>query len=389
MKNDEVSKPAFLRHSTFLVHYSIFPFWFRLVRAVDRKNCCFFLTFVDKTVIENYNKGMAEEQKLENEPVVPGGSDTWPGFLEEIRIKKYLSHDGLFRAAFENAELVESFTRENLPAEITKKLDFSSMEQDKDTFIDQHLTRCYADVLYYIHFKDKPAYLYFLYEHKSSEPDFPGLQLLKNMTFIWDKHLVKYKESKKLPPIIPMVVYHGEYAWKAGKNFISMFDMPASLEKYIPAFQYELYDISHMPEEKIKGEVKLRIILMALRYIFQPEIMSRLKNIFQLFRELSGKADFNRYLELLLIYLGSNIKNVKAGQLRDAVNEVLKEGGAMVNTIFQQIREESEEKKQIRIALNCLMKGMDVQTIAELTELPIERIESLKATLSQENTTHL
>ena len=84
---------------------------------------------------------MTEEKKSENEPVVPGGSDTWPGSLEEIRIKKYLSHDGLFRAAFENAKLVESFTRENLPAEITENLDFSTMEQDKDTLIDQHLTR--------------------------------------------------------------------------------------------------------------------------------------------------------------------------------------------------------------------------------------------------------
>jgi len=80
----------------------------------------------------------------------------------------------------------------------------------------------------------------------------------------------------------------------------------------------------------------------------------------------------------------------------------------MVNTIFQQIREEGieigeqrgeqrgekrgeqrgEEKSKIRMALNCLMKGMDVRTIAELTELPVERIESLKTTLSQENTTH-
>jgi hypothetical protein len=50
-----------------------------------------------------------------------------------------------------------------------------------------------------------------------------------------------------------------------------------SLEKYIPAFSYELYDVSHMPEEQIKGEVELRIVLMAFRYIFHPEIMSRLK----------------------------------------------------------------------------------------------------------------
>ena len=369
---------------------------------------------------------MSEEQKSDIKPVVPegSGSNTVPGDLEEISIKKYLTHDGLFRVAFENPALVESFTRENLPVEITENLDFSTMEQDKDTFIDQHLTRCYADVLYYTRFKDNPAYLYFLYEHKSSEPDFPGLQLLKNMTFIWDKHLVKYKETKKLPPIIPMVVYHGEYAWKAGTSFISMFDIPVILEKYIPAFQYELYDISHMPEEQIKGEVKLRIILMALRYIFQPEIMTRLKSIFQLFLELKNKdkTDFNRYLELLLIYLGSNLKNVKAGQLREAVDEVLEEGGAIVNTIFQQIKEEGkeigvkegkeigvkegkeigvkegieigeergmergEEKSKLRIALNCLMKGMDIRTIAQLTELPVERIESLKTTLKPENT---
>jgi predicted transposase/invertase (TIGR01784 family) len=350
---------------------------------------------------------MSEEQKSDLEPVVPegSGSNTGPGGLEEISIKKYLTHDGLFRVAFENPALVESFTRENLPAAITENLDFSTMEQDKDTFIDQHLTRCYADVLYYTRFKDNPAYLYFLYEHKSSEPDFPGLQLLKNMTFIWDKHLVKYKETKKLPPIIPMVVYHGEYAWKAGTSFISMFDIPVILEKYIPAFKYELYDISHMPEEQIKGEIKLRIILMALRYIFQPEIMTRLKSIFQLFLELKDKTDFNRYLELLLIYLGSNLKNVKAGQLRDAVDEVLEEGGAIVNTIFQQIREEGkeigvkegieigeekgmergEEKSKLRIALNCLMKGMDIKIIAQLTELPVERIESLKTTLRPVN----
>ena len=405
MKNDEVSKPAFLLHSTFLVHYSIFPFWFRLVRAVDRKNCCFFLTFVDKTVIENYNKGMAEEQKLENEPVVPGGSDTWPGFLEEIRIKKYLSHDGLFRVTFDNKSLAESFVRENLPAEITGDLDFSSMTQDKDTFIDQKLSRCFADVLYYIRFKNSPAYLYFLFEHKSYEPDFPALQLLKNMAYIWEKHVRENKGLEKLPPIIPLLIYHGEYPWKADTRFIAMFDKPAALEKYIPAFNYEIYDVSHMPEEQIiKGEVELRIVLTAFRYIFHPEIMSRLKNIFQLFRELPDKTEFDRYLKLLLIYLGSNIKDVKPEQIRDAVDKALEEGGVTMKTVFQQVREEGkeigvkegreigvkegEEKKSLRVALNCLIKGMDIETIAEITDLPVERIKLLKSAVQQENAAH-
>ena len=47
---------------------------------------------------------------------------------------------------------------------------------------------------------------------------------------------------------------------------------------------------------------------------------------------------------------------------------------------------EGEEKNKLRVALNFLMKGMDIRTIAGITELPVERIESLKTAVRQENT---
>ena len=39
---------------------------------------------------------------------------------------------------------------------------------------------------------------------------------------------------------------------------------------------------------------------------------------------------------------------------------------------------EGEEKEKWRFALSCIKKGLDIETIAELTDLPIERIELLK-----------
>ena len=171
-----------------------------------------------------------------------------------------------------------------------------------------------------------------------------------------------------------------------------------------------------MPEEEIKGDLELRIVFTAFRYIFHPDIMSRLKDIFQLFREIPDKNIFNQYLELLSIYLGSNIKDIEPEQLRDAVNEALVEGGAMMSTVFEQVlergkeigvkegeergkeigikegeergEERGEEKKSLRVALNCLIKGMDIQTIAEITDLPVERIERLKAAVQDENSAH-
>jgi predicted transposase YdaD len=140
---------------------------------------------------------MLEGKKNDNEPPVPEENNAGPGQQDEDRPIIHLSHDGLFKVAFDNKNLAESFARENLPAEITRDLDFSSMTQDKDTFIDQKLSRCFADVLYYIRFKNSPAYLYFLFEHKSYEPGFPAVQLLKNMTYIWRR----IKDLKSCRPL--------------------------------------------------------------------------------------------------------------------------------------------------------------------------------------------
>ena len=73
----------------------------------------------------------------------------------------------------------------------------------------------------------------------------------------------------------------------------------------------------------------------------------------------------------------------------------------MMSTVFQQIKEEGieigvmegeeigikkgEEKNKLKIAINCLIKGMDPFAIAEITELPIERIEALKAAIQKDN----
>ena len=108
-----------------------------------------------------------------------------------------------------------------------------------------------------------------------------------------------------------------------------------------------------------------------------------MKPIFQLFREFSDKIKFDEYLELLLTYLGSNLRDEKIDQLQEVVNEALEEGGAKMRTIMQEIldrgKKEGEKEFKLKLALTCIMKGMENREIVELTELDIEQIESLKA----------
>ena len=46
---------------------------------------------------------------------------------------------------------------------------------------------------------------------------------------------------------------------------------------------------------------------------------------------------------------------------------------------------EGDENAMWRFALSCIKKGIDLETIAELTDLPIERIELLKKVIQPES----
>jgi hypothetical protein len=46
------------------------------------------------------------------------------------------------------------------------------------------------------------------------------------------------------------------------------------------------------------------------------------------------------------------------------------------------------EDKEISVARNCLSMGMDIDVIAKITELPVERIIALKSTMQTGQASH-
>ena len=103
------------------------------------------------------------------------------------------------------------------------------------------------------------------------------------MVRIWELYLKQNKEAKYLPVIIPLVIYHGKPKWSLSERFISLFEEPADFEQYIPDFGFNLYDISHMPDEEIQGTPLLKIFLTTFKYIYSPELRDKLWDIFKLF----------------------------------------------------------------------------------------------------------
>jgi hypothetical protein len=108
-----------------------------------------------------------------------------------------------------------------------------------------------------------------------------------------------------LPPIIPLVIYHGTRSWSAGESFSHILPCEhEALRSYTPDFRFLLYDLSKYSDEEIRGEVLVRVSMLTLKYILRKDLREKLGSILQLWNELAGKRSGIDYLKVLLCYLG-------------------------------------------------------------------------------------
>src|SRR5699024_11938678 len=62
--------------------------------------------------------------------------------------------------------------------------------------------------------------------------------------------------------IMPLVIYHGKFLWSKRKLlrdwFINYDELSEEMTKYVPDFEFTLYDFSYANKLDVKGEPKLK-----------------------------------------------------------------------------------------------------------------------------------
>lgn len=116
----------------------------------------------------------------------------------------------------------------------------------------------------------------------------------------------------KLPMIIPLVIYHGKNNWNISTTLGEMINgynsFSLDIKKYIPNFEYLLYDTSRYKDEDIKGELYLRIALTIYRDISTKDDKAIKETILkspEYLAELEDKHTGVEYFETLMRYIFS------------------------------------------------------------------------------------
>lgn len=254
-------------------------------------------------------------------------------------------HDRFFKEVFSRQEIVVDFLRNYLPPEMAPRLDFSTLEASKDSFIDVELREHFSDLLYQVILDDdQTAKIYLLFEHKSYPEPLIAFQLLRYQVRIWEQALKEGRE-KPFSPIVPIVLYHGTTHWRIALNFAALFADDPAFAAFLPDFRYQLCDLSAYSDEEIQGEALLRVVLLVMRYVFRGDLNERLPGILALLRELARTASGLEFLEIVLRYLSAAASQLEEEGLQHAMETAFPEtGGDVMPTIAEKWIEQGLEQ---------------------------------------------
>ena len=191
-------------------------------------------------------------------------------------------HDALFRALVANPARAGALLAEYLPQEISDLLDPGTQpEAVEGSFVDADAARTQCDALFRVRLRTgHQARIYVLLEHKSSVDAGTPLQILKYMINIWLREMEGDTATDRLPPIIPLVFYHGQGRWTAARSVTEMIEAPAEFAPFLREFAYVLHDLGEIAPLRLSRTPEVRAGLLALKVIhadaIPPDILDQM-----------------------------------------------------------------------------------------------------------------
>ena len=178
-------------------------------------------------------------------------------------------HDSFFKAVFAQPETAVAHFAEYLPAPLLAQMDLSGATLCPGSYVDEELSQRHSDILYRVRLAGRDAFVYVLFEHQSTADPLMAFRLLRYMVRIWDGVIRDDPSARTLPPIVPIVLYHGRDCWTAATRFSDLLAIDPAVwcgsEPPGLDFGYVLTDLSRLDDDGLRGVALGRLALFLLR----------------------------------------------------------------------------------------------------------------------------
>ena len=201
-------------------------------------------------------------------------------------------HDKFFKLSLGEFPVAKEFFSEHLPASILKETDLSTLQLEKESFVDENFKDSEADVVYSVMIKNTKSYIYVLCEHQSTVDQLIAFRLWGYLIRLLETHL-KQHPDQPLPFVYPMIVYTGSDPWTAPLDIFPLFGDHQRLAQEWFLKPFQLSNIHETNDNEIRRRQWCGIVEFALKY----------KKV----------RDFEKFLDILLPWLLELERNEPAG----------------------------------------------------------------------------
>ena len=291
-------------------------------------------------------------------------------------------HDQFFKGVFSQPEIAESYIRSFLPKEIWQHLQLDQLKLDVSSYVTSELKAYFSDLVWQCPYRDSEINIAFLFEHKTFQPRYVHLQLLRYMLQLWEQDI--REKRKYLRPVIPIIVYQGTKKWKIRPMIECFPELDNTLKKYLPDFEYELNDLHQIPEDdmlKLESK-KLTLALYSMaNYRSFLNSVDNLDRIFYVFDRFENIEENTNFVNMILVYL-MKTNHLKSKDMREILEKSKSKSIHRAKTTYEQfvdegikIGKEAGLKEGIELSvLKAYKSGLAVEFIASMFELPVEKV---------------
>src|SRR5512132_1485497 len=301
-------------------------------------------------------------------------------------------HDGLFKATFSQVDHAAGELRVILPPALAARLDFSTLTLCPGSFVDEAFSWRHTDLLFTALFAGRPALVYLLFEHQSSEHPRMPFRMLQYEVRIWEAHLAKHPDTAKLPVILPVVPHHGDGGWRAAVAFEELLDIEpellAEIGAYLPRFQFVLDDLDTTSDDAIRARAMSalgRFVLWCLKHARRPGLFEHeLGRWGEVVREAWNAPDGGAAIRMIFRYIFEVDEQLTVDELKRLATKTIGEDvEEEIVTLADRLREEGRQKGERTGERKLLLKQLTLRfgtlpdaALARVNAAGVEQLEA-------------
>ena len=182
--------------------------------------------------------------------------------------------DPIYKRLYAFPEMVADLLRSVLPADALGTLDLSTLDKMSASYVGDNFRRRRGDAVWRVRRAGSWAYVLVLLEFQSSSDARMALRVMEYTVLLY-KELLRAGQATlgDLPPVLPIVLYNGEYAWSAKKDVADLIgETGPALLPYQPSQRHLVVDERHA-EADYAGELTRAVALLEQSSL--PEDLAR------------------------------------------------------------------------------------------------------------------